>query len=290
MGLLGMLGSWLAPRAAPDAALDAAMARAIETVECLAAAIPGPVAIDRRGFSADSLVHALFATPDDIGEMLGRSRELREFLADPGTADCEEFHALLGMRRREKAVSGMAREGEVIRRDVPQRLLYFADHTLGEIAADQDATRERLRQAAFDSLARGFAACVAELRQTRLDASTALQIERARNGRGERRLELEARQREAIASLAPERLLDAYADWLAGADRRVYLKQNEVRVDRMGVIADGPAPDGELATLRLPELVGRDRRQWNLLVVRIRREDAREAVSRRDEANRYILI
>ncbi|MBK7017752.1 MAG: hypothetical protein IPH39_19910 [Sulfuritalea sp.] len=315
MGLLGMLGSWLAPRAAPDAALDAAMARAIETVdpllkavsgherrlapavaaalghcERLAAAIPGPVAIDRRGFSADSLVHALFATPDDIGEMLGRSRELREFLADPGTADCEEFHALLGMRRREKAVSGMAREGEVIRRDVPQRLLYFADHTLGEIAADQDATRERLRQAAFDSLARGFAACVAELRQTRLDASTALQIERARNGRGERRLELEARQREAIASLAPERLLDAYADWLAGADRRVYLKQNEVRVDRMGVIADGPAPDGELATLRLPELVGRDRRQWNLLVVRIRREDAREAVSRRDEANRYILI
>jgi hypothetical protein len=241
MGLLGMLGSWLAPRAAPDAALDAAMARAIETVdpllkavsgherrlapavaaalghcERLAAAIPGPVAIDRRGFSADSLVHALFATPDDIGEMLGRSRELREFLADPGTADCEEFHALLGMRRREKAVSGMAREGEVIRRDVPQRLLYFADHTLGEIAADQDATRERLRQAAFDSLARGFAACVAELRQTRLDASTALQIERARNGRGERHLELEERQREAIASLAPERLLDAYADWLAG--------------------------------------------------------------------------
>lgn len=315
MGLLGMLGNWLAPRATPDATLGVALTRAVETVEpqlaavsgwerrlapsvaaalehCerLAAAIPGPVAIDRRGFSADSLVHALFAAPDDIGEMLGRSRELRDFLADPGTADCEEFHALLGMRRREKAVSGMVREGEVIRRDVPQRLLYFADHTLGEIAADQDATRERLRQAAFDSLARGFAACVAELRQVRLDAGTALQIERARNGRGERRLELEARQREAIASLAPERLLDAYADWLAGADRRVYLKHNEVRVDRMGVIADGPAPDGDLATLRLPELIGRDRRQWNVLVVRIRREDALEAVRRRDEANRYILI
>ena len=98
MGLLGMLGSWLAPRAAPAAALDAAMARAIETVdpllkavsgherrlapavaaalghcERLAAAIPGPVAIDRRGFSADSLVHALFATPDDIAEVDGHT-------------------------------------------------------------------------------------------------------------------------------------------------------------------------------------------------------------------------
>ncbi len=315
MGLLGVLGNWLAPRAAPDAALGVALARAVETVdpllgavsgwerrlapavaaalehcERLAAAIPGPVTIDRRGFSADALVHALFATPDDIGEMLGRSRELREFLAAPGASDGEDFHALLGMRWREKAVSGMVREGDVIRRDVPQRLLYFADHTLGEIAVDQDATRELLRQAAFDSLARGFAACVAELRQLRLDASTALQIERARNGRTERRLELEARQRDAIASLTPERLLDAYAEWLAGADQRVYLKQNEIRVDRMGVIADGPAPDGDLATLRLPELVGRDRRQWNVLVVRIRREDALEALSRRDEANRYILI
>ena len=41
MGLLGMLGSWLAPRAAPDAALDAAMARAIETVDPLLKAVSG---------------------------------------------------------------------------------------------------------------------------------------------------------------------------------------------------------------------------------------------------------
>jgi hypothetical protein len=60
----------------------------------------------------------------------------------------------------------------------------------------------------------------------------------------------------------------------------------------MGVIADGPATDdGELATLQLPELVGRDRRQWN----RAAGEDtargrAERPCSRRDEANRYILI
>ena len=314
MCLLGMIGNWLAPRAAPDASLGVALARAVETVdplltavsgwerrlaptvgralaycEALAEAVPGPVDVDAAAFAADPMVHALFATADDIGEMLGRSRELREVLADPAHVAADEFHALLGMRRREKAVSGIALDGGLLRREMPQRLLYFADHTLGEIAADPESTRHRLRLAVFDSLARGFAAWVAELRQQRLDAGTALQIERARNGRVERRLELEERQREAIASLAPERLLDAYAEWLAAAESRVYLKPGEVTVDRMGVIKEA-ATDERDATLRLPELVGRDRRQWTVLLVRVRREDAVEAVRRRDEANRYLLI
>ena len=80
-------------------------------------------------------------------------------------------------------------------------------------------------------------------------------------------------EREAIASLAPERLLDAYAEWLAAAESRVYLKPGEVTVDRMGVIKEA-ATDERDATLRLPELVGRDRRQWTVLLVRVRREDA----------------
>lgn len=314
MGLLGVLGNWLAPRAAPDAALGVALARAVETVdpllgavpgwerrlapavtralaycERLAQAVPGPVTVDAAAFAADPVVHALFATADDIGEMLGRSRELREVLADPAHLAADEFHALLGLRQREKAVSGVALEGGVLRQDVPQRLLYFADHTLGEIAADVESTRHRLRLAVFDSLARGFAAWVAELRRQRLDAGTALQVERARNGRTERRLELEERHREAIASLAPERLLDAYAEWLGAAETRVFLKPGEVTVDRMGVIKEAVTTEGD-TTLRLPELIGRDRRQWTVLLVRIRRADALDAVRRRDEANRYLLI
>lgn len=314
MNLLEVFGSWLAPRAAPDAALGVALARAVETVdpllgavsgwerrlapavgralghcERLAAAVPGPVTVDAAAFAADPVVHSLFATADDIGEMLGRSRELREVLADPAHVAAEEFHALLGLRQRQKAVSGVALEGGVLRQDVPQRLLYFADHTLGEIAADPESTRHRLRLAVFDSLARSFAAWVAELRRQRLDAGTALQLERARNGRTERHLELEERHREAIASLAPERLLDAYAEWLAAAETRVFLKPGEVTVDRMGVIKTAATDDSD-TTLQLPELIGRDRRQWTVLLVRIRREDALEAVRRRDEANRYLLI
>ncbi len=317
MGLFSALERVLRSSPAPDRVLGAAIARAVEPVDPLlktvsayerrlapavaaalahceqvAAAIPGPHDIHAQAFATDPVAHALFGAAADIGEMLGRSRELRDFLAEPADGDSDEFFALLGMRRREKAVSGMALKGGVLQQDVPQRLLYFADHTLGEIGDDDADARQRIALAAFDSLARGFAACVADLRQQQLDARTALQVERARNGRTERRLELETRQREAIASLAPERLLDAYADWLAAPQLRVYLKPDEVRIDRMGVIlpdGDGDG-DAEGTLLNLPELVGRDRRQWTVLLARIRREDALEAVRRRDEANRYILI
>lgn len=57
----------------------------------------------------------------------------------------------------------------------------------------------------------------------------------------------------------------------------------------MGVI-DENATGNPQAMLELPELIGRDRRQWTLLLVAIRREDAVEAIRRHDEANRYLLI
>ena len=317
MGILSGLGRWLGAAPPPDEALRSAIQRAVETAdpllrtvsgyerklapavacamrycEDLAAAIPGPIDINPRAFSADPLVHALFAAPGDIGDMLGKSRELREFIADPALCLEDEFFGLLGMRQREKAVSGMALQGDRLQSDVSQRLLYFADHTLGELAGDHEKTRQRLVAAAFDSLARGFAACVADLRQQRQDAHTAWCLEQASTaaGRRERRQVLEERQRQAIASLAPESLLNAFAEWLAAPEARLYLKPTEVTVDRMGVMASNPPAGGNFSTLSLPELVARDRRHWIVLVARISRQDAREALQRQQHANRYLII
>jgi hypothetical protein len=254
----------------------------------VAASIPGPVEVGARAFAADPLVHALFATPGDISDMLGKSREVREFFADPVNAGRDEFFGLLGMRQRYKAVAGVALNGDVVQHGVPQRLLYFADHTLGELGSGHELTRRRLQDAAFDGLARGFAHCVEELRQEHHEARTAWQMERA--SVGERRQELEERQRLAIASLAPEKLLDAFAEWLAASEQRLYLKPTEVTVDRMGVISPTAATGDGCSTLNFPELVARDRRQWIVLVARISREDAREALERQQQANRYLLI
>ena len=316
MGILSGLGHWLGS-SPPDEALRQAVDRAVETVdpllktvsgyerklgpvvsralaycEALAADIPGPVAVNPPAFSADPLVHALFAGAGDIGEMLGKSREVRDFFADPGNGGEGEFYALLGMRRREKEVTGRALNGDTVRTGVPQRLLYFADHTLRELGSRHETTRRRLQAAAFDSLARGFAACVAELRQERNEARTAWSLDRApaTAGRAERRQALEERQRLAIASLAPAAVLDDFAAWLAAPQERLYLKPTVVTVDRMGVIRPDPDAAGNFSTLKLPELVGRDRRLWTVLVARISRRDAQEALLRQEQANRYLII
>lgn len=317
MGFLSGLGRWLGSPPPVDEALRSAIEQAVATVDpllttvsgyqrklapavaraldhcaALAAAIPGPIDINRRAFGADPLVHALFAGPGDIGDMLGNSRELREFIADPARCPGEEIFALLGMRRREKIVSGIALQGDGLQTDVPQRLLYFADHTLGELGGDLDTTRRRLRAAAFDGLARGFAASVAELRQQRQDARTAWTMEQASAAAGstERRQVLEEKQRQAIASLTPESLLNALCEWLAAPEARLYLKPTEVTVDRMGVMASNLAAGGNLSTLSFPELVARDRRHWIVLVARVSREDARNSLLRQQQANRYLII
>ncbi|MDP1734188.1 MAG: hypothetical protein Q8L44_07465 [Sulfuritalea sp.] len=317
MGILSGLGRWLGPAPLLEPAVRQAIERAVEIVEpilktvsgyerklapavshalgyCeqLAADIPGPIGINARAFSADPLVHSLFAAPGDIAEMLGKSRDLRAFLADPAQCEGDDFFALLGMRQREKAVMGIAQQGGVLQSDVPQRLLYFADHTLGELGCWQENTRQRLLEVAFDGLAQGFAQCVAELRQERHEARTAWNMEHASPaaGRDQRKQVLEERQRQAVASLAPERLLQALADWLAAPRERLYLKPTVVSVDRMGVIAPHPGAGGSYSTLTFPELVGRDRRHWIVLVARISRQDARDALLRQEQANRYLLI
>lgn len=316
MSILSDLGRWLGPAPATDPNTLAAVERAVAAVDprlktvsgyarklapavdyaldycaALVAEIPGPIDINARAFGADPQVHAMFAAAGDIGAMLGKSRELRQFLADPAYGCEDEFFALLGMRQREKAVLGMALRGDVLQHQVPQRQLYFADHTLGELGSDCAATRQRLAGAAFDGLALGFAAHVAQLRQQREDARIAWSLDRAAaTASHERRQALEGQQQQAIAALAPAALLCALAEWLAAPQGRLYLKPSLVRVDRMGVIAGDGAADGDFSALSFPELVARDRRQWTVLVARISRQDAQEALRRQQQANRYLII
>jgi len=313
MGILSGLGHLLGLAESPDAATLEAIGRAVETVDpllkvvygyesklapavgraldyCaeLAAAIPGPVDISSHAFGADPLVHAMFAAPGNIGEMLGRSREVRKFLAESGPGATEEFFALLGIRAREKTVMATALRGETLQAEVPQQLLYFADHTLGALGDSHEITRRRLQAASFDSLARGFAGCVAELRQEHDGGAS--EWSAAQDAHAERRRVLNESQRQAILSRTPEDLLRAFVEWLATAPEHLYLEPTEVSVDRMGVIAPTPDADGNYSTLKFPRLIGRDRRQWIVLVTRIRRQDAVAALESQDQANRFLLI
>ncbi len=275
--------------------LAASARHAMDYCARLTADIPGPIDINGRVFVESPLVHAFFSRAEQISEMLGRSQAVREFLAAAGAAQGEEFFALLGLRRHEKTVMGAGLQGDQVRREVPQTLLYFSDHTLLALSAELAATRNSVGALAFDSLAKTFAGELAQLRYERQQLHTQWELARAAKGEagaGSSTLrELERRMAEVNEQLMPERVLQAYLAFLASPADYLRLEPVTLTVDRLGVLLN-PAVEaaGAADTISFPELMARDRRRWILTLVRIRREEVVKALQAFEEAHRYLLI
>jgi hypothetical protein len=330
VGLLSAITGALKPAAPPDPATARALERISQLVdpilraapgfehklaapvhhslgycEGLVSGLPGPLNISRQAFGTDPLVHAIFATMEDIGSMLGNSQAVRDYLDTSDSWSSDHFYALLAARRMEKRQFGMALQGDVIQSEVPQTVLYFSDHLLVEPHADLEATRTFLRKAAFDSLLKSFQTHVEALRLEKATLTADCSVERAhltvlRNQAdgGEitvhtRRLqELDIHLREVAESLMPEQLEEALAAYLLAPEVALRLDPVTVHVDRLGVVADADAADApDVATLSFPELCGRDRRRHIVLLARIDREEARQAVeSVLERKNRFLII
>lgn len=326
MNLLATLGAWLLPARAPDASVRAGLARVTEVLggalaaepdferrlagpvahaqaHCatLVAALPTAIDIGRQAFAADPLVHALFASADDITDTIGRSAALRSFLDTPAAWQHNHFHALLAARRHDKQVLGVAQQGGIIATDVPQSLLYFSDHTLVLPAVDDVEARAGLRAAAFDSLLNIFADHVETVREGRDQLKVEREMEKARMqhrrsqpdlARLTRRIaELDERLQRETRALLPAKLLRTLADFLMHPEQALRLDPVDLRVDRRGVLAtEGTAAGSEAAGIRFMEAHGRDRRSHVVLPVRLRCDEAREAFSRARELRDRLLV
>lgn len=284
--------------------LSGPLQQALAYCDGLVAALPGPIDINRKAFANDPLVHALFATADDIDQMLGRSQAVRDFLAEPGSWDSEYFYAMFAARRQQKKQLGMAQQGDVIRNDVPQLVLYFSGQTLIEPGCQLDATRHGLRRKALESLLHTFRTHVQALRDEREGLRADVSVERAHltvlrgsSGGdevavGTRHLaQLDAKLRNTAESLMPEHLIDALADYLSAPEQALHLTPVSITVDRQGVVTDEGDDHIDVHTLNFPELTARDRRLHLAMLARISRDEAREAVEMvRDQQHRFMLI
>lgn len=330
MPFLPILSQWFYPAPPPDGAVRAGLRRIGELVGPLMASergfeqklqrpithalaycnalvekLPAQVDVDRAAFASDPLVHALFASANDIESMLGQSELLRQFLTRPDTYEAEHFYALLACRRHEKSIMGVARTGDVIRNDVPQRLLYFSDHTLALFALNPVLAKARLRSAAFDSLLKTFAAHVLGVRGEQNSLHLERELEKTRILASRGRLSppelelrtrqlgtLDARLRENAESLLPAHMIDALAAFLMRPDEALRLERLTLQLDRNGILAgQDTLPLGKVSAIEFAELVSRDRRKHVVVPVRIRRQDAILALEQvRDERSRLILI
>ncbi|MFO1404132.1 MAG: hypothetical protein U1E96_06100 [Azonexus sp.] len=284
-----------------DSHLKSPVDCALGYCEGLVDSLPGPHTVDSRAFVSDPLVHALFATADDIRGMLGRSQAVRDYLANPECRRSDSFYALLAARRQEKKQLGPALQGDTLRANVPQTVLYFTDHTLVEPHCELHETRQALRASAYDSLLRNFHAHLEGLRIERAETQGDSTSERAHLAllKGStpgpeyavhtRRLaELDAHLRSVAAALEPEPLVRALAEFLLAPELSLALQPYTVALDRMGVVTQ-TAGAGD--TLSFPELIARDKRRYMVTLVRVARAQAEEAVaSVLDFRHRFVII
>lgn len=270
----------------------------------LVASLPGPLDINRHAFATNPLVHALFATADDIDQMLGRSQAIRDFLATPACYETDHFYAMFAARRQEKKQLGMSQQGDVIQNDVPQRVLYFSGHTLVEPDCQLEVALRNLRCNTLESLLHTFHAHVETLRHERDGLRADASIQRAHltimHGSTPgchsevctRHLEeLDSQLRQNAESLMPEQLLTALADFLLAPEAALRIAPVSITVDRLGVIHDQVSEEINVHTLNFPELTTRDQRLHLAMLARINRDEALEAVEMvRDQQHRFMLI
>ena len=296
-GLLARLGGLIRP-APVDPALDAAVDHAIERVEPrlrlfsgyparyrkavargleyareLAGCIPGPVELNPETFNRDPRIHAMFVSLQEVMSGMCVSQEIRDYRRAhplPG-----EVYALLGTRRWEKNVLGMEVDGDILRRDVPQVVVYFNDHTLASPAPSEAEAREAMAWSFFDGLLKHV--------RRRIDARLVdkVELDKARDELLARLRSRPPGQRAALqaeydALLARQRGLGRQLDmstWaedfdaiLLEPEQHLYLTEVAMRLDGMGVLRQ-PEDPVQSTPMTFADLVGFDRRRWTVNLV-----------------------
>ena len=114
------------------------VAGAMHYCRTLFAAIPGPVQLSRDGYHSDPLVKALFASPEELEEVLRINPELNR-LRQQGQRG--EMTAMMTMLSGERTMFGHQQVGETLMRDVAMRAVSFSDHRIVAAAASLDGAR-----------------------------------------------------------------------------------------------------------------------------------------------------
>ncbi|MDD3529598.1 MAG: hypothetical protein PHS77_06945 [Gallionellaceae bacterium] len=249
-----------------------AVARALEHAAVLADQVPGLVHVSREAYASDPLVHALFASPDDIHAALCVSQAMRDYRRDHPEAG--EVYALICMQRGSKSLLGMEVDGDRLRHDVPQQAVFFAEHTVVDPGRTEAEARAHMARGFFDSLAAHVRLRVEARRQEKMALEQVRDewLARLRGAGSDRRAEYQAgleqtlaRLGEVAASLDLRRYGDDFDAVMLVPERHVYLERTALALDGMGLLRE-PCT-GDCRRVEFCDLVGRDRRRWTVAVM-----------------------
>lgn len=118
--------------------------------QSLLATIPGPVVLDRRRYYDDPTVKALFASPDELDEVLRFNPEINKLRQQGLSGD---MVAMMTMLQQERTIFGHKQEGELLVRDVRQQAVSFTDHRIVAPSADLDTAKDGIVNRGLEVLA-----------------------------------------------------------------------------------------------------------------------------------------
>ncbi|SAL36751.1 hypothetical protein AWB74_01453 [Caballeronia arvi] len=207
-----------------ESRLAPVIAKTIDHVRALVAALPAPRDATPGAWSDDPYLRAKFATPDDIARVIGESHDVRGWFDEHIAADYA--FAVLGATFVERQVLVAALEGGAMRSDVARTAVGFDDKRMRFCNETDDALRHDLVQRIVEQFALEAMSRVAE-KEARRDA---LQEYRALLTA---RMQMLGRRGAGMSSLI------ASAD-LGGDATRLQrdFEENEARLSALGSLAD----------------------------------------------------
>ena len=136
----------------------------------LLSSVPGPAAFAPHDWAADPLLHSMCDSEKEASQLITASDSLQKFFQASGAGAA---YALLTAQKKEKTVFGTETVGEIVRRDVIQKAVFFEDLQISMPAADLNKTRRQARNQLFFDLFSAAADSVSNL--TRLESELKLQ-------------------------------------------------------------------------------------------------------------------
>ncbi len=269
---------------------------ALEYAHSLAASIPGPVAVNRESYAKDAFVHALFPSADDVVDAFCASHALQDYYRGFPAAD--ELYALMGMRRCEKTMVGVELTGEVVQRDVVQKVVYFTSHTIENPAPTEQQARDQAAWSFFDSLVGKVKQRIEARKQDKLSQlqEKDMLVARLRAADAETRPALEKELTKMMAhiqatasSLELHNYTDDFETVLLNPEQHLRLNQVPIVLDSMGIRREsGDASRDEAVVFN--ELIGFDRRNWTVTMVHCSNMQSESFATRLDKACRKLAI
>lgn len=123
----------------------------LEYISGLIPQVPGPVDLDPGRWDKDPLLRAMFISREELTSMLQSSKALKNFFRQ---TNASRAFAMLVADQKEKIFFGTQKNGEIFRRDVPQKAVFFENFKVFAPAAELAETHLQVQHLALVALFR----------------------------------------------------------------------------------------------------------------------------------------